>query len=86
MSWNHRYGTDGANAPKEYRKHGLNHFVSGSKVQIGFMRDLLVLGGAVIDGRKTVLLQSSKGTQYTFVPHLGLNRLDQPVKTWEAIA
>ena len=86
MSWNHRYGTDGGNAPKEYRKAGLNHFVSGARVQIGFMRDLLVLGGAVIEGRKTVLLESTKGVRYTFTPHLGLSRCESPVKYWEVIA
>lgn len=72
MGYSMRYGyTDGS---RENRKPGLNRFVTGERVQIGFMRDLLVLGGGVIEGRKCVLLESQKGVQYVFTPHFGLER------------
>ena len=80
MGYNMRHGyTDGTNP--ERRKPGLNQFVTGERVQIGFMRDLLVEGGGTVDGRRAVLLRSQKGVQYVFTPHEGITRVDGPELT-----
>ena len=54
------------------------HWKIGSRVNVGFMRNLKVIRvDAIFDGLPDIYtLESAKGTRYEFTPHNGLVRIN----------